>query len=372
MPEPTGVARYYRAVAGALARHDPSSVRVVAASPTEADAASVLPPDVTYRQLGGPRRLRALAWAGLHRPVLRGWDPPVDVVHVLSPWTVVPSAAPLVATLHDFWPMVRPAWYPRLHRWMFSRAITHLREHAAAFVAISAHTARQAVDVAGIDPARVRVVHHGVPEGFRAPIDATVRDAVCARYGVEHGRYIVQLGGVSTRKNTAVLLEALARTADGALGRPALLVVGPDRWEADKVREHAARLGLHDRVRFAGFVPDDDVPALVSAALLLAHPSRDEGFGLTPIEAMAAGVPVIASTAGSVPEVVGDAAVLCDPDDPAAWAAAIEGVASDRELRADLVARGAARQAEFSWSRGAEQLVEIYRAVLSGRPLPEH
>jgi len=125
------------------------------------------------------------------------------------------------------------------------------------------------------------------------------------------------------------------------------------------------RLRLRERIRVTGFIPDADLHALLSGALALAHPSMDEGFGLPPLEAMAAGVPVAAARAGSIPEIVGDAAVLLDPSDEAAWTAALSDLAGDADLRARLRAAGRVRAADFTWERAAEATLAVYAKVLA-------
>jgi glycosyltransferase involved in cell wall biosynthesis len=162
-----------------------------------------------------------------------------------------------------------------------------------------------------------------------------------------------------------VVLRALARVDPSLLGRPALLAAGPPGRGAGAIEEEAAGLGLGHRVRFAGFVPGDDLPVLLAASRALVHPSRDEGFGLTPVEAMAAGVPALASAAGAVPEVTAGAAVLLDPEDADAWAEAITAVAADPDHHAALVAAGAERQAMFTWARAAEATRAVHREVLA-------
>ena len=123
------------------------------------------------------------------------------------------------------------------------------------------------------------------------------------------------------------------------------------------------KLGLRDRVLFPGFVADADLPALYSAARVLAYPSIYEGFGLPMLEAMACGTPVVTSTASCMPEVAGDAALLVPPTDVDALAAALDRALTDEALRADLIARGRTRARQFSWAKSAQQLLEIYHAV---------
>ena len=144
----------------------------------------------------------------------------------------------------------------------------------------------------------------------------------------------------------------------------ALLLAGRVHESGDAVIAEIDRLGLGSRVRVAGFVPDADLRVLVQGALALAHPSVDEGFGLPPLEAMAAGVAVVAARAGSVPEIVGDGGVLVEPLDEDAWTAALTMVVEDDEERRRLVAAGRTQSAAFTWERAAQQTLAVYERVL--------
>jgi glycosyltransferase involved in cell wall biosynthesis len=202
------------------------------------------------------------------------------------------------------------------------------------------------------------VVQEGVDDRFRARLEPSVVADVCRRYRLPPGGYVVTVGAVGPRKNLGLLLDALAGI--NAVARPLLAVVGADGGAGASLREHATRAGVADHVRWTGRVSDADLVALVQGARVLAHPSHYEGFGLTPLEAMAAGTPVVASASGSVPEVVGDAGLLLDPDDPAAWSDALARLAGDDATATDLAALGTARAAAFSWDRTARETWRIY------------
>lgn len=356
----TGVGRYYQEVIRGIASatdHD-----LVVATTRERGAPARLPPSVEHRTIPGPRKLVTLGWAATGRPrVDRALRHPA-LVHALHAWAPVPTVAPLVVTIHDVMPLRHPGWYGRVETWSFRRAIRYAADHAAVVVTDSATEAANLVHQAGIDEARIRAIPLGVGPEFRARPPAADRATVCARYGVRPGTYLVALGAVSTRKNLAVVLEAMAR----APGRHQLLAVGPAGHGAADVEAKVAALGLEARVTFTGYVDRDDVPVLVGSAVALVHPSRDEGFGLTPLEAMAAGVPALVARRGSLAEVVGDAGVLLDPDDPDAWAAAIEQVTGDPDHRAALVRAGDERQAGYTWERTAGETVAVYRELLEG------
>lgn len=367
-PSATGIGRYYIEISSGLAEvADPATHRYTVASTREREEPTWLPPGLPARSVPGPRKALATSWGLFARPHLdRGLGHP-DLLHTLHPWAPTPSRAPLVTTIHDLIPMLHPEWHRRHETWSFRRGVEHARDHAAAIITESRHAAKVITAEAGIAADRIHVVWGGVGDEFRGGWSTADQDEMCRRHGVERGRFLIAVGAVSTRKNLAVVLRALARVDPSLLGRPALLAAGPPGIGAGAIEAEVARLGLDELVRFGGYVPSDDLPVLVSSALALVHPSRDEGFGITPIEAMAAGVPAIASDSGSIPEVAGDAAILIGPDDVDGWAAAISGLATNPQRRADMVAVGQRHQARFRWTTAARETLAVHDAVLERR-----
>ena len=364
-PSATGVGRYYREIIGGIAPVAAAhGYEVVAATMRERHDPGWLPPAVERLTIPGPRKLRTLAWSAIGLPRAdRALGHPA-LVHALHAWAPVPTSAPLVVTLHDLMPLRHPEWYPRVERWSFGRAVARAADSASMVIADSATEAANLVDQGGFGPDRIRVVPLGVGAEFRAPRERSVEDEACARQGVERHRYLVALGAVTSRKNLGVVLQALARTSPDLLGKTALLVIGPPGADAETIHSQAGSLGVADRVRFAGYVPGDDLPALLGASLMLVHPSVDEGFGLTPLEAMASGTAALVAASGSLPEVVGSAALLADPHDPDPWAEAIARVATDGELRSSLLNEGRRHQAQFTWARTAEETLAVYDELL--------
>jgi glycosyltransferase involved in cell wall biosynthesis len=359
---PTGIGRYYQELITALHRSPAASIRATAASTREAVPPAWAPTGLARATIGGPRKLRAVGWALTGRPTVDGDLGRPDLVHLLHPWTALPTRAPQVVTVHDLMPLQHPRWYGRAEAWLYARGVRFAVDHAERFIVNSSFTASELSATLGVDPGRVRVTWFGVGEEFRARHRQDVTTDACARYGVEPGRYVIAVGAVSERKNLGTVLTALARL-DPSI-RPMLLAAGPPGEGSATIHATVDRLGLRGEARFPGFVDHADLPVLVGAARALVHPSRAEGFGLTPLEAMAAGVPALVSDVGAVREVVGDAAVVLPPADPDAWAEAIEAVVTDDDHHRSLVDAGRARQARFTWDHTAAATAAVYHEVL--------
>ncbi|GBD08639.1 D-inositol 3-phosphate glycosyltransferase [Candidatus Thermoflexus japonica] len=280
--------------------------------------------------------------------------------HLLPPFRALPS----VFTLHDLIFRLYPETHMPLNRWFLTLMMPRFLRRADAIIAVSECTRRDAVRWYRIPEDRIHVIYEGVGARFRpAPPEALA--AIRARYFLPD-RFILYVGTIEPRKNLPTLFAAyrmlLERWPDLGLvvaGRPGWLTKGTFRALRD--------LGLEGRVRFLGYVPDEDLPALYSAAAVFAFPSRYEGFGLPPLEAMACGTPVVVSDTSSLPEIVGEAGLRVPPDRPADWVAALAAVLSDASLRAHLRGMGLRQAARFRWSETAERTVAVYERVLRSR-----
>lgn len=297
------------------------------------------------------RALRAL-WRRVDAPPIEWWTGSVDVVHGTN--FVAPPArrAGAVVTVHDLTPVRFPELstpdtlqYPGLLRRALRRgAYVHTP---------SAFVASEVRELFGVPADRVRAIHHGVP-----PVDAG--DPRRGQTIAGGPRYVLALGTVEPRKD----LPTLVRAFDAVAARDPdvrLVVAGPDGWGVDAFSAAVGRAAHRDRIVRLGWVGGDDRASLLAGAAVFAYPSIYEGFGFPPLEAMAVGVPVVASTAGALLEVLGDSARLVDTGDGDALAAALTEVLDDEGTRATLVRRGHARVAAYSWDRCADGLVELYR-----------
>ena len=269
----------------------------------------------------------------------------VDVLH-LPAWGVPAGlGVPVVATGYDATPLRFPSPPRAWPRRRLAMALRSLRR-ADLVHAISAHARDELAAHAGVAVDRCRVVHLGAGPPFGAA--PTPREP----------RHLLFVGGLDPHKNVDLLLAMLGMP--GAERLPPLVVAGP-RAPAGGLL--AAAAAAH-RVSFAPARGDRELAELYHGALALLLPSRNEGFGLPAVEAMACGCPVVAADAGALPEVCGGAAVLLSPDHPAAWLEALTWLAGDHGHRQRLVAAGLARAHELTWQATAQGLVEVYRAAI--------
>ncbi len=307
---------------------------------------------VWFEQVGFPAKARALG---------------ADIAHVPYFGSGLWCPVPTVVTVHDVIMLILPVHREAVHVRQYTRLAGWGARRARRVLCDSACTQRDVLAHLGVRDERTVVIPLAAGDHYRAGAAPAAVDAVRQRYGLDD-RTVLYVGGFDWRKNVETLVRAISLARTGArlalAGKPhtANSRVFPD------VRPEVARLGLADRVRWIGYVPEADKVALYAAARAFAFPSRYEGFGLTPLEAMAAGAPVVCSNAASLPEVVGDAALLVEPDDVAGLAACIDRLLTDDTLRDDLIARGRRQAARFSWARTAELTLAAYRDALGGRP----
>lgn len=235
-------------------------------------------------------------------------------------------------------------------------------EKAHAIITVSESTKRDVVRFLHISPEKIAVVHLGVAESFRPLSDHAPLKAVRERYRLPHA-FILSVGTIQPRKNLTGLLEAYAllRADDGF--RADLVIAGGKGWKSERLKDHIKSLGLEGRVHFTGYVDENDLPALYNLAEVFVFPSFYEGFGLPLLEAMACGVPVVASNNSSIPEIAGDAAVLVDPHSPESIAHGIKQAINEPDLRRGCIERGIARSRLFTWEKCARETLAVLRTV---------
>lgn len=356
-----GIGRYVRELAAALAADGDLALRLFAAGVRPADLPEP-PPGAAWRTSALSERTFARLWHRLNLPIpVDLWTGPIDLFHAAD-FTLPPTLprTRTVLTIHDL-------AFERYPEDTMPGMLKHLRSavprsarRADAVIAVSEATRQDLIELYGLPAGKVVVIPHGVSPRFSPgpPLDPAGR----ARYRLPERDFILSLGTLQPRKNHLHLVQSLPHMKNPA----PLVIAGGAGWAYDAVRAEVARLGLEDRVTFAGFAADDDLPGLVRSAAVFAYPALFEGFGMPILEAMACGVPVITSNVSSLPEAAGGAALLVDPLDPPAIAAALDRLLEDQSLRRDLVARGLARAAQMTWPRAAALTRAVYDRLLAG------
>lgn len=308
-------------------------------------------------------RAMTILWHRLGIPLpIQTFTGPVDVLHAPD-FALPPSlGARTIVTIHDLAFLTHPECaLPSLVTYL-KRVVPRAVRHANHIVAVSERTAADLVELLGVPRAKISVIPLGVDPAFRRVTDPARLAEVERRYGLAHP-LVLAVGTLEPRKNYARLIAAFAE-ASRAPGGPAMLaIVGGDGWLTEGIYSAVEKHGIADQVRFLGYVPDADLPALYSLADVVAVPSLYEGFGIPVLEAMACGAAVLASTGGSLPEVAGDAAVLVPPTDTEALTDGLIRLIRDADLRAELGAKGIARARAFTWDACARAHLDLYHTV---------
>jgi glycosyltransferase involved in cell wall biosynthesis len=279
------------------------------------------------------------------------------------PAHVLPLGAPArsVVTVHDLGFRFFPRAHPPL-AWLYLELSTRwAARQATRIIAISESTRRDLVALYGVREERVRVVYEAADATFKPTHDP----AVVQRHGLSPGQYLLAVGTLQPRKNLSGLLRGFRLYADGVDEPMPLALVGRPGWGVSALEREVRRLGLERLVRRLGYVSDDELPALYSGAFAYLQPSLYEGFGLTVLEAMACGTPVIVSSSSSLPEVVGGTGLQIDSRSPPAFAGAIRELIERPALRAELARTGRQRASSFSGERCARETLTVLEEAAS-------
>ena len=287
-----------------------------------------------------------------------------------SPFYPIPAAVqslPTLLTVYDLIPIRHPEWFLDGEN-AVKRAIDILP--ATAWVtAVSEATKADFCDYSGFDPARVVPIHLAAsPTLFHPVTDEAQQRAVRQRLGVGEGPYLLSLATLEPRKNIDHLIRCFGQLVESRElpDEVKLVLVGTKGWKFDGIMAEVERTpGLRSRLIFTGFVQDKDLAPLYSGATAFVYPSLYEGFGLPPLEAMQCGLPVITSNTSSLPEVVGDAALLVSPTDTDALCQAMLAVVNSPAIRAELSAKALLRATQFSWDKFIAEHVALYKRMLS-------
>ena len=288
---------------------------------------------------------------------------PVDVLHVQ--FTAPPFCpCPVVVSIHDLSFEHLPQTFNRRSRTQLRLTVRHSARRAARILSLSEHTRRDIIETYGINEDHVNAIPLAAPDHFAPVHDSEELQRVRHNYGID-GEYILSVGSIQPRKNLARLIKAYASLrGDGSIDKlPQLVLAGKCAWLYDETLRALDESGAKEAVILTGYVPEGDLPALYSGALCFVYPSYFEGFGLPPLEAMKCGAPVIVGDRTSLPEVVGEAALMVDPFDVEAIAAAIKRLIKDSDLRTELSVKGQERANTFNWLETARRTLAVYQQV---------
>ncbi|MGH2705990.1 MAG: glycosyltransferase family 4 protein [Actinomycetota bacterium] len=351
----TGIGHYAAALLDGLLAADPQirfELFALTRSPNRPDVPSS--PRVSFRHVRIPARLAVASWERTGRPSGELLVGRADVVHGTNFWIPPIRRGNGAVTIHDltFWiyPELCTAQVQR-YRWIVPRVLKR-----CSIVFTPSQTVRiQVAAEFGFPPDRIVVTREGVRRSFPA---AAADPSIARRLGVA-GEYVLFAGTQEPRKNLDRLIQAFARVPEDV----SLVIAGPPGWGSLDLPAFSHHLGLDRRVVFSGYLPDAELASLMAGARAFAFPSIYEGFGLPALEAMAAGVPVVAGRAGALPEVLGDAPFWCDPLSIDSIAAAVSDAVGDDEARAAAIGAGQQQAARYSWEECARRTLEGYRMV---------
>jgi glycosyltransferase involved in cell wall biosynthesis len=314
-------------------------------------------PNVIVRQLDvGSSRIARFFYS--FRKIIAEDRPDIFFVQFNAPARV---DCKIVAEIHD----LSFEHVPETFRWhehprmrFTTRRTARKADHV---ITCSEYTRADIIDTYKLAPEKVTAIHLAAASRF-APAAGDDIARIRDRYGLP-SEFILAVGSIQPRKNLERLIDAY-RLLNQRINAPPLVLVGKKAWLYKDSIAAVERSGCGEKIRLTGFVPEEDLPAIYSAATVFVYPSFFEGFGLPPLEAMQCGTPVITGDRTSLPEIVGSAGVLVDPYDSKALADAIERLLSDRELRTKLTQRGLERSKMFSWEQTARDTLKVFERVV--------
>jgi glycosyltransferase involved in cell wall biosynthesis len=290
------------------------------------------------------------------------WDCRGEVFH--GPNFFLPACANIgVATIHDLSVFKYPETHPIERIRQYEREFDSTISRALHLIAVSEFMRQEIIAFLGWPADRITTVPNGVSGLFRPRVAAETAD-VMQGFNLKHGSYTLCVSTIEPRKKIDRLLSAYSRLPTALRARYPLLLLGGKGWKSEDIHKQIERFCAEGWLRYQGFVPESDLPALYAGASLFVYPSIYEGFGLPVLEAMASGVPVITSNCSSLPEVTGGAACLVEPDDEDALLDAIRMGLDDDIWKAQAVKAGLQVARRFTWDRCVEETVAVYRKVI--------
>ena len=361
-----GIGTYIRNLLRHLARTDHSTEYVLLCGEADLGVAAQLGPN--FRGVLEPSPNYSLR-EQVHVPwVLRRERP--DLYH--APHYVLPAGVrcPSVVTIHDCIHLMFPQYLPNRLAYAYARAqMWSAARRSDCILTVSEASKRDILHLFNVPPEKIVVVYNAIDSHFSVTPSEEAVSRVRERYQLDH-KFVLYVGNIKPHKNLVRLIEAFHQLRQGELADLKLLIIGDQISKLPSLRRAVHRHKLHKQVRFLGYVADDQLAILYRLASVFVFPSLYEGFGLPPLEAMASGTPVVASNVSSLPEVVGDAAVLVNPYDVDAIVDGLRRVLTDPALAAGMSRKGIERAREFSWERSVAKTWAVYQTIAGKASAP--
>lgn len=362
-----GLATYIRNVVSTLGRIDAVNEYFLVGQTARFEQLGNLPENFHLLPIQNPEGSFA-TYLEMHRVLARN---EVDLVHVPHTfWRPLITKAPYVITVHDLLDyMYRARTSNGMRRMVHSYMTRQVMHHAARIFAVSNFTKRDVGRYFNVTPERIEVVYNALDEKFRGGHSTPKEQAMIrGRYQVE-SPFLLYAGRISPHKNVARIIEAFSAlkgelAKDGAYPDLKLIVIGDEVSKNPDIRRAVIRSGMQHEVRFLGYVPIDVLRIFFDMAKVFVFTSLYEGFGLPPLEAMAHGTPVVASNTSALPEVVGNAALLVNPENIFEISRALQRALTDQSLRERMKAAGILQVQRFSWDVSVKRMIEVYQQVL--------
>ncbi len=356
-----GIGTYIRNLLRELAKIDRTSEYVVLTRPQDVGIAASL-----------GENFRAVADRSGHYSIaeqisipLAVWRERLDLFH--APHYVLPVLTPSrsVVTIHDCIHLKFPEYQRHRLGYAYARTTLYAAAHKSnRILTVSEQSKRDILSFFNVPPEKIVVTPNAIDDRFSAPPSEEHVVQTRERYQLSH-TYLLYVGNIKPHKNLERLIEAFYLVRAEGRSELELVIIGDEISKLQSLRRAVHKHDIHRYVRFLGFVPDKTLAVLYRLASVFVFPSLYEGFGLPPLEAMASGTPVITSNVSSLPEVVGDGALLVDPYSAEAIAAGILMVLRSTHLREDLKRRGLKRAQEYSWARSVQRVREVYDEAVS-------
>lgn len=356
LPNPTGVERYAAELIKNFARLDSRNEYILYFRTK---------PEDWFYHLPGNFKLKVIPFPKFWTQLRISWEMithPVDVLFI--PASALPLWHPKrsVTTVHDVAWKIYPQAFTTFMRNYLEWSAKFAINSAAKVIAVSEATKKDLGKFYGAKPEKVTVTHLGLDSSFR-PMNYEQVQPVLDKYGLVYQKYVLFLGTIQPRKNIIRLVEAFQKLRKQNHIEEKLAIFGVRGWLWEPILKKIKMAGLDGSIKYYDYAPSEDLPYIIAGAKLLTLPALYEGFGLPPLEAMASGVPVVVSDVSSLPEVVGDAGVLVDPNSVDSIAEGLLKVLMNNNLREEMVAKGLERAREFSWENTARKTLEVFKEL---------